>query len=50
MESLKRLLTTSSIRHELKKIEDSMSGYDTDTALEILERLAKTLNISLKGD
>jgi len=50
MASLKRLLTTSSVGHELKKIEDSMREYDTDTALESLERFAKTLNISLKGD
>ncbi len=50
LESLGRLLGATNVRQILKEIKDSIEGYDTDTALESLTRLAQTLNISLKGD
>ena len=50
LDDLHEQLTGSNAENELKKIKKLMGQYDFEGALEIVETLAKSLEVPLKGD
>ena len=50
LEVLREHLSNSIVWEEFNKLEKNIEGFDTDSALKTLEKIAKTLDISLKED